>query len=153
MDWLWHDLAWKGPRPLLANATCPLKEEGVWEFSNCLLQSNPCIWQMAHQSSLQGKSGEMCSEMKRDCSDRCVVAVWGVTCLVTEVRYQTLCLAQQQRLERGSNCSGLAAIPTDGHMCRYPSRCRQVSVLGCFNGNLLWMSLPMTEQKHHPWPI
>lgn len=147
MDWQWHDLPWKGPRPLLANATCPLKGEGMWEFSN----SNPCIWQMAHQPSLQGKSGKVWSEVKKHCSGGYVGAVWGVTYLVTEVWYQTPCLAQQQHLQRGSNRSGLAAILTDGHMCRYPSRCRQVSVLGCFNGNLLWMSLPMTEGKHLSW--
>lgn len=151
MDWQQHDFPWKGPRPLLANVTCPSKGEGMWEFSSCLLQDNPCIWQRAHHSSLQGKSGKVWSGVKRHCSDRHVAAVWGVTCLVTEVRYQTSCLAQQQCSWRGSNCSGLTAILTDGHMCKYPSRCRQVSVLGCLNGNLLWISLSITERKHHSW--
>lgn len=45
-------------------------------------------------SSMQGNSGEVCSGVKRRCSDTYVVAVWGVACPVTEVRHQTPHLAQ-----------------------------------------------------------
>lgn len=158
MDWHWHDLPWNSPRALLAYVPCPLKGEAVWQLPSCLLQDNPCIWQTAPEPSffLCWRAGQqVCSRVKKHCSDTSVPAVWGVHHAVRRSlarwwRSGNKHYAWNRTGIYEEDPASLGPAPSQqmGTCASIQVDVGRVPVLGCLNGHLLWIYMPVIEGQH-----